>query len=114
LHHRKTYSSHQSLSIANFSVASRVDGKTAATISFKYSINEIPKKLFARVLKPVRAKYAQKGLTDTKSGTLLKNHIPICTGTWDSTEPGFMEADTLAHSGNSLAGDLVWSLTLTD
>jgi hypothetical protein len=28
--------------------------------------------------------------------------------------PGFMEADTVAHCGNSLAGDFVWSLTLTD
>ncbi len=25
-----------------------------------------------------------------------------------------MEADTVAHCGNSLAGDFVWSLTLTD
>ena len=67
-----------------------------------------------RVLKPVRAKYAQKGLTGTKPGTLLKNQIPIRSGTWDITEPGFMEADTVAHCGNSLAGDFVWSLTLTD
>jgi len=67
-----------------------------------------------RVLKPVRAKCAQKGLTGTKPGTLLKNQIPIRTGTWDITEPGFMEADTVAHCGNSLAGDFVWSLTLTD
>jgi len=28
--------------------------------------------------------------------------------------PWFMEADTVAHCGNSLAGDFVWSLTLTD
>jgi hypothetical protein len=25
-----------------------------------------------------------------------------------------MEADTVAHCGNSLAGDFVWSLTMTD
>jgi len=67
-----------------------------------------------RVLKPIRAKYTQKGLTGTKPGTLLKNQIPIRTGVWDITEPGFMEADTVAHCGNSLAGDFVWSLTLTD
>ena len=30
------------------------------------------------------------------------------------TQPGFMEADTVAHCGNSLAGDFVWSITLTD
>ena len=47
-------------------------------------------------------------------GTLLKNQIPIRTGFWDISVPGFMEADTVAHCGHSLAGDFVWSLTLTD
>jgi hypothetical protein len=66
-----------------------------------------------RLLKPVRAQHP-KGLSGTKPGTLLKNQIPIRTTHWDITLPGFMEADTVAHCGNSLAGDFVWSLTLTD
>lgn len=66
-----------------------------------------------RLLKPVRALHP-KGLSGTKPGTLLKNQIPIRTTHWDITLPGFMEADTVAHCGNSLAGDFVWSLTLTD
>ena len=33
---------------------------------------------------------------------------------WDETQPGFVEADTVAHCGNSLAGDFVWTLTMTD
>jgi len=32
----------------------------------------------------------------------------------DVIKPGFVEADTVAHCGNSLDGDFVWSLTLTD
>ena len=28
--------------------------------------------------------------------------------------PGWFEADTVAHCGNSLAGDFIWSLTFTD
>ena len=67
-----------------------------------------------RVLKPARIKYGRKGLSGTRPGTLLKNQIPIRTGFWDVTQPGFMEADTVAHCGNSLAGDFVWSLTMTD
>ena len=67
-----------------------------------------------RVLKPARVKYGRKGLSGTRPGTLLKNQIPIRTGFWDVTQPGFMEADTVAHCGNSLAGDFVWSLTMTD
>jgi hypothetical protein len=66
-----------------------------------------------RLLKPVRAQHP-KGLSGTKPGMLLKNQIPIRTTHWDITLPGFMEADTVAHCGNSLAGDFVWSLTLTD
>ncbi|MFZ4655340.1 MAG: integrase, partial [Methylococcaceae bacterium] len=56
-----------------------------------------------RLLKPVRAKNP-KGLTGTKPGTLLKNQIPIRTHFWDETIPGFVEADTVAHCGNSLEG----------
>jgi hypothetical protein len=67
-----------------------------------------------RLLKPLRLKYKRRGLTGTKPGYLLKNQIPIKTDHWDVTKPGFMEADTVAHCGNSMAGDFIWSITLTD
>jgi len=67
-----------------------------------------------RLLKPARLKFGKKGLGGTKPGSLLKNQIPIQTHTWDISQPGFMEADTVAHCGNSLAGEFVWSLTMTD
>jgi len=67
-----------------------------------------------RILAPVRAKIRPKGLGGTKPGRLLRSQIPIRTHNWDITQPGFMEADTVAHCGNSLAGDFIWSLTLTD
>ncbi len=67
-----------------------------------------------RLLRPVRAEYKRKGLSGTKPGTLLKKQIPIQAGVWNVTQPGFMEADTVAHCGDSLAGDFVWSLTMTD
>lgn len=67
-----------------------------------------------RLLKSSRVRYKRHGLTGTKPGYLLKNQIPIKTDNWDVTQPGFMEADTVAHCGNSLAGEFVWSLTLTD
>lgn len=67
-----------------------------------------------RLLKPVRIKYPNKGISGTKPGRLLKNQIPIRTDNWDITQPGFMEADTVAHCGNSIEGSFVWSLTMTD
>ncbi len=33
---------------------------------------------------------------------------------WDIRRPGYLEADTVAHCGNSMEGDFVWSLTFTD
>lgn len=66
-----------------------------------------------RILRPLRSRYG-KGLCGTKPGTILRNQIPIRTDNWDITRPGFMEADTVAHCGNSLAGDFIWSLTMTD
>lgn len=67
-----------------------------------------------RILKPVRIKFKTKGLSGTRPGSLLKNQIPIRTDFWDVSRPGFLEADTVAHCGNSLAGNFVWTLTLTD
>jgi hypothetical protein len=67
-----------------------------------------------RILKPVRVTGKTKGLCGTKPGTLLKNQIPIKTHNWDVSKPGFFEADTVAHCGNSLSGNFVWSLTFTD
>jgi hypothetical protein len=66
-----------------------------------------------RLLRPVRLQHP-KGFSATRPGTLLKSHIPIRTEHWDITQPGFVEADTVAHCGHSLAGDFVWSLTLSD
>lgn len=66
-----------------------------------------------RLLKPLRALY-KKVRCSTKPGTLLKNQIPIKTHNWDVTKPGYFEADTVAHCGNSMAGDFVFSLTFTD
>lgn len=68
-----------------------------------------------RWLAPYKLEHSSfKGLSGTKPGTLLKHHIPIKTDHWDVTQPGFLEADTVAHCGNSLAGDFVWSITYTD
>jgi hypothetical protein len=66
-----------------------------------------------RLLKPFRALH-KKGRCTTRPGTLLKNQIPIKTEHWDVSLPGFFEADTVAHCGNSMAGDFVHSLTFTD
>ena len=82
--------------------------------------NDIKHKLVAmssaavdRLLQPHKVQYP-KGRTGTKPGSILKTKIPILTYQWDNTIPGFVEADTVAHCGDSLADDFIWSLDLTD
>lgn len=84
------------------------------TLACKKRLLSISPASIDRVLAPVRAKQKRKGLSGTKPGRLLKNQIPIRTGVWDEQRPGFMEADTVAHCGQSLEGSFVWSLTMTD
>jgi len=67
-----------------------------------------------RLLAPVRAKLKVKGLGGTKPGSLLKTQIPIRGSSWNEKRAGYIEADTVAHCGTSLAGDFVWSVTFTD
>ena len=67
-----------------------------------------------RLLAPARATEPLRGRCGTKPGTLLKTQIPIRTDSWDVAQPGYLEADSVAHCGCSLAGDFIWSLTYTD
>jgi len=67
-----------------------------------------------RLLAPKKAKSITKGRCGTKPGGLLKTQIPIRTDNWDITRPGYLEADSVAHCGESLEGDFVWSITYTD
>ena len=66
-----------------------------------------------RLLEPTRNQ-CPKRMCGTKPGSLLKKHIPIKTDQWNEKQPGFVEADLVAHCGTSLLGDFIWSLTLTD
>jgi hypothetical protein len=67
-----------------------------------------------RLLRKERARYRGKGLCGTRPGGMLKHQIPIRTDNDDVDRPGFLEVDTVAHCGNSLAGDFIWSITFTD
>ncbi len=75
---------------------------------------EISPATLDRRLAPARAVHPLRGRCGTQPGTLLKTEIPIRTGTWDVTQPGYLEADSVAPCGASLAGDFIGSLTYTD
>lgn len=49
-----------------------------------------------------------------KANAAVKAAIPIRAESWDTTEPGWTEADTVALCGGSMQGDFAWALTCTD
>ena len=67
-----------------------------------------------RLLLPTRIKYKKRGRTTTKPGTLIRKHIPIKTNQWDESRPGFLEADTVAHCGESLSGMFAYTIDCVD
>ena len=45
----------------------------------------------------------------------MKHQVPVRTfADWDEVEPGFFEADLVAHCGTSVEGSFLWSFVLTD
>lgn len=67
-----------------------------------------------RLLSPLRRVYKKKGMATTKPGSLLKKHIPVKTNQWNEQEPGFLETDTVAHCGTSMAGMFVFTVNSVD
>ncbi len=56
-----------------------------------------------------------RGKSTTRSGTLLKRQIPIRTfSDWNDVEPGFFEADLVAHCGVDPSGRFLNTLVLVD
>ncbi|MCH8011360.1 MAG: hypothetical protein IIA61_05355 [Candidatus Marinimicrobia bacterium] len=63
---------------------------------------------------PLRSCYIKFGFATTIPGSIIKRHIPIKTNQWDETHPGFLEADTVAHCGSSIAGMYVYTVNSVD
>lgn len=53
-------------------------------------------------------------LGTTKPGNMLKSQIAIRHGTWDEDSPGWCETDTVAHGGDSAAGQFIYSYNFVD
>ena len=82
--------------------------------SVKEDILNISPATIDRLMKPMRARFNKLGLSTTKPGSILSKHIPVKTGQWDESVPGYLEADTIAHCGNSVAGMFVYTINCVD
>ena len=78
------------------------------------SLRRISPATLDRLLEPTRVKYRGRGRTTTKPGTLLRKQIPIKTNQWDEKKPGFLEADTIAHCGETLLGQFAYTIDTVD
>ena len=68
-----------------------------------------------RLLYPYRLRIKRRPFSTTMPGTLLKSSIPIRTfGELDRDHPGFLEADTVAHCGESSEGFYLTTLSMVD
>lgn len=65
-----------------------------------------------RLLEPLRAR--GKGRSLTRPGTLLRRQIPIRGSVWEEGKAGWLEVDTVALCGGSVAGEFVWMLDGVD
>jgi hypothetical protein len=59
-----------------------------------------------RLLEPLRAQGTGRSLT--WPGTLLRQQIPIRGSVWEEGKAGWLEVDTVALCGGSVAGEFVW------
>lgn len=84
------------------------------TPSLRGRLLAVSSRTLDRLMQPVRRVHGTRGRCGTRPGSLLRHQIPIKTEHADVHKPGVMEADTVAHCGNSLDGDFIWSVTLTD
>lgn len=65
-----------------------------------------------RLLAPLRAQAGRRSLT--RPGTLLRQQIPIRGSLWEENVPGWLEVDTVALCGGSVAGNFVWMVDGVD
>jgi len=65
-----------------------------------------------RLLEPLRG--AGIGRSLTRPGTLLRHQIPIRGSVWEEGKAGWLEVDTVALCGGSVAGEFVWMVDGVD
>ena len=65
------------------------------------------------IAKFAKARMKRTGYSATKPSH-IKNIIPIFMGPWDTKPPGYGQIDTVVHCGNSLQGDMVYTVNYTD
>ena len=80
----------------------------------KIKVPQISSSQINRVLAKRKAGVSRRKPRTPKANAAIKALVPIRAESWDAREPGWIEADTVAHCGGNMGESFVWSLTATD
>lgn len=89
-------------------------------LEYYYGITPDERRLLLKVSSSTIDRILQKHREETRRGisstepSMIKNKIPLKLLEDSDLPPGFVEADTVAHCGTSLAGEFINTLTMTD
>jgi hypothetical protein len=90
-------------------------GEITVTEQTEEQLGKMSPSTIDRITRCWRRKELRHGISITKPGTLLKNAIPVRTfSEWDEKEPGFLEADLVAHCGDNTEGFYLTTLSTVD
>jgi hypothetical protein len=93
----------------------RRNGELVVTGETEARLCQMSASTIDRILRRWRVSGPRPGLSTTKPGTLLKNSIPVRTfNEWNENKPGFLEADLVAHCGDSAEGFYLTTLSTVD
>lgn len=82
-------------------------------VELRRKLHQVSAPTLDRLLAPSRLKLTKR-VGGTKPGRLLRTQIPVRCESWDIDRPGYLEADTVDHGGDTTAGDFMRSITYTD
>lgn len=89
-------------------------GEISVSVEVKQKLLQISLGTVKRILQHQKHISLIKIGGTTKPGSLLKREITIRYGRWEDTIPGWCETDTVAHCGDTVAGQFIYSLDVID
>ena len=84
-------------------------------VKHREEVKQISSASIDRYLKTYRAQDRRRRNSGTRPGSkVFKKIIPLKSLGNIAPRPGFLQGDTVSHGGDNVAGEFIWSLTITD
>lgn len=83
------------------------------TADIKQEILSMSSSTIDRYLKEYKKQFARRRRTGTRRSKKYQSVIPVKSFEHFADRPGYIQADTVAHCGDSLSGKFIWTMTVT-